>query len=301
MMTRGKRRKVLLAALVVLAAFAAMAGGCGNNAGNAGNYAETVADIADSFPIQAEPAGVNPQLIDSAGPYAILHTTAGDITILLYPRQAPKAVENFIALAKAGYYDKTLFHYAKRGELTQTGRPADAEKAETSIWEEPFADEFDNGLYHFKGAVGMAGDGNNNNLSQFYLLVQDTVPEDERIVPASFYMNELMAMRVGELNERSREAAPDEAELQQFEDDLNGEIQAIGTEGVPAEYRKKYEAAAQQYQTVGGAWSLDYHYTVFGQIVEGFNVAEAITQVKVEAATRKPKKDVVIESIEIRE
>lgn len=298
-MTRSKRRKVLLAAMAVMTAL--LAGSCGKKNENAGQYAETGPDIADSFPIQAEPAGDNPQLVHSKGPYAILHTTAGDITILLYPDQAPKAVENFITLAQEGYYDKTIFHYAKRGELTQTGRPSEAEKEEASIWDGPFEDEFDNGLYNFKGAVGMAGDGKNNNLSQFYLLVQDTVPDDERIVPASFYMNELMALRIGELNERSLESAPDEEELQKFEDDLNAEIQAIATEGVPEEYARKYEAAVQQYQTVGGVWSLDYNYTVFGQIVEGFNVAESITQVKVEAATRKPKKDVVIESIEIRE
>lgn len=298
-MNRLRRRKVLLAALAAMAVL--LTGGCGKKNENAGGYAETAPDIADSFPIQAEPAGVNPQLVHSEGPYAILHTTAGDITILLYPDQAPKAVENFVTLAREGYYDKTLFHYAKRGELTQTGRPSDEEKEETSIWDGPFEDEFDNGLYNFKGAVGMAGDGKNNNLSQFYLLVQDTVPDDERLVPASFYMNELMAMRIDELNERSLESAPDEEELQHFEDDLNAEIQAIATDGVPEEYGKKYAAAAQQYQTFGGAWSLDYNYMVFGQIVEGFNVAEAITQVKVEASTRKPKKDVVIESIEIRE
>lgn len=298
-MTRSKRWKVLLAALAVLTAL--LVGSCGKKHENAGQYAEAVPDIADSFPIQAEPAGVNPQLIHSEGPYAILHTTAGDIIILLYPDQAPKTVENFITLAREGYYDKSLFHYAKRGELAQTGKPVDEEKEETGIGDEPLANEFNNGLYHFKGAVGMVGDGENNNPGQFYLLVQDTIPDDERIVPANFYMNELMAMRVAELNERSLEAMPDAEELQQFEADLNAEIQAIATEGVPGEYEKKYEAAAQQYQTVGGAWSLDYHYTVFGQIVEGFNVAEAITQVKVEAATRKPKKDVVIESIEIRE
>ncbi|MGL6199571.1 MAG: peptidylprolyl isomerase [Lacrimispora sphenoides] len=44
---------------------------------------------------------------------------------------------------------------------------------------------------------------------------------------------------------------------------------------------------------------MDYGHTVFGQIVEGLNVAEAITQVKVSAEERKPKKDVVIESVEI--
>ena len=266
-----------------------------------GTYVEAEADIADSFPIQAEPAGDNPQLAESEGPYAILHTTAGDITILLYPEQAPKAVENFITLAKEGYYDGTLFHYAKRGELTQTGKPGKEEEEERSIYEDPFADEFHDDLHNFRGAVGMAGDGMNQNLSQFYLLVQNNLPEEEQVIPANFYMNELMRRKAEELNERNRKEPLSEEEIQKFETDLNEEIQAIATEGVPEADRKKYQPAIEQYQNIGGAWSLDYKYTVFGQITKGLNVAEAITQVKVEAATRQPRKDVVIENIEILE
>ena len=266
-----------------------------------GTYVEAEADIADRFPIQAEPAGDNPQLAESEGAYAILHTTAGDITILLYPKQAPKAVENFITLAKEGYYDGTLFHYAKRGELTQTGKPGKEEEEERSIYDGPFVDEFHDGLHHFPGAVGMAGDGMNQNLSQFYLLVQNTLPKEEEVLLANFYMNELIRIKAEELNERNRRESLSEEDIKQFETDLNEKIQAIATEGVPEAYQEKYRPAIDQYQNTGGAWSLDYKYTVFGQITEGLNVAEAITGVKVEAATRKPKKDVVIESIEILE
>lgn len=267
------------------------------------SYAEISQDIADSFPIQAEPEE-NPQLVESDGPYAILHTTAGDVTILLYPEQAPKAVENFIGLAKEGYYNGSLFYYAKRGELTQGGKPGDPEAEEKSIWGDPFEDEVDNGLYHFKGAVAMAGDGGNTrniNLSQFYLLVRGEIPEDDRIVPANCYMNDLMNTRLKDLEELSKEKELSKEEIQKFEEDLNVEIQAIATDGIPSEYEAKYAPVGAQYSQVGGAWGLDYGHTVFGQIVQGLNVAEAITQVKVSAEERKPKKDVVIESVEIIE
>jgi len=302
--------------------------GCGNKQAE---YAEVVnTDIADSFPLAAEPVAENPQLAESDGPYAILHTTAGDITIVLYPEQAPKAVENFIGLAKSGYYDGTLFHYVKRDEFVQTGKPGgrqteaaatevsateaatvaiatDAEAAETiqpeetSIWDYPFEDEFDEGLHNFYGAVGMAGDGYNKNLSQFYLLVSTDKETNEAVIPANLYMNELVRLRTDELNELGRDHVLSETEIKEFETNLNAEIQAIQTDGIPAEYAAKYEPVIERYNTFGGIWNLDYQYTVFGQIVEGLNVAEAISQVKVDASNRKPKKDVVIESIEIVE
>lgn len=215
-------------------------------------YVEPQKDIADSFPIAAEAAGENPQLVLSAGPHAVLHTTAGDITILLYPKQAPKAVENFITLAEEGYYDGSLFYYTKRDELTQTGIPrqdsADENlmEEERSIWDAPFEDEFDDGLHNFQGAVGMAHDGMNQNRSQFYLLVQNTIPEEEQVISASFYMNELVRMRTAELNEQNLKATMSDAEIAAFESELNEEIQRIATDGIPDEYRKRYEPAVEQ-------------------------------------------------------
>lgn len=280
-------------------------------------YAE-VQDIADSFPLEAESASENPQQAFSDGPYAIVHTTAGDVTILLYPEQAPKAVENFIGLAKEGYYDGSSFYYAKRDELVQGGRPAaldeyvtteaaqkgepaPEEAKERSIWDKTFEDEFDDGLHHYPGAVGMAGavNGENQNLSQFYFLVQDTKAEDERVIPANLYMNELMRRSFHELNEWGKEKELSEADIKEFEDNLNAQIQSISTDGIPEEYAKKYEPILETYRRLGGAWSLDYKYTVFGQIIKGYNVAKAMTEVKVDAASRKPKKDILINSIEI--
>lgn len=294
-MRRTKRR---IARIIILAGIAALLmAGCSKKK----DYVEASADIADSFPIKAVSAGENPQMVSSSGPYAILHTTAGDVTILLYPEQAPKAVENFIGLAREGYYDGSLFFFVKRDQLSQVGKPASAEVEETSIWGEPFEDQIENGLYNFKGAVGMADMGKHDNLSQFYLLVDGTIPNDDRIIPASMYMHEVVVKWQAVLEERMLTATLSDAELEQFELDVNEEVQSIATKWMPAEAEARFRPVKEQYEKFGGSWALDYNYTVFGQIVEGLNVAEAITQVKVEAATRQPKKDVVIESIEIRE
>ncbi len=304
---RNARLAAGMAAAAVLAA-SALLGGCGR--GERGDYAEARKDIADQFPIQAEAAGENPQLAASDGPYAVLHTTAGDITILLYEKEAPETVKNFVALAREGYYDGSLFFYVKKGELAQTGKPAVKEETnpsggpvksgeERSSTGSPIPDEFHDGLHNFPGAVGMAGLGEDQNLSQFYFTVSQEKPEDDRVVSASFYVNELMRQATEELNRRGKEAALSEEEVRAFEEELNRKIQSINTEGIPEEYSKRYQPAVEQYRKTGGIWGLDYKQTVFGQIVEGLNVAEAITQVKVNAADRSPRKEILIQSIEI--
>lgn len=276
---------------------------CGCTAKNR-DYVEVEPDIAERFPIEAEPVLENPQLAESDGPYALLHTTAGDIKMLLYPKQAPKAVENFITLAKEGYYDNTKIFYVKKDQIFQAGRPAagtDGTVEEKSSFGEAFEDEFDDGIHNFAGAVGMAGNGMNQNLSQFYVVTGDRKPENEKEISANFYMNELIRESAAELNQRNSEAEMSEEEVQAFEAELNAKIQAIATDGVPEAYMERYQPAVEQYLKTGGAWSLDYKQTVFGQIVEGLNVAEAVTQVKVDPADRSPKKEIWIQSIEILE
>lgn len=289
---RTVSQAVVLAGVLILAA--ACLGGCKEK----GEYAEAEADVADTFPLEAQDAGENPQLISSDGPYALVHTTAGDITILLYEEEAPKAVENFIRLAEEGYYDGSPFSYVKKDELAQTGAPSDSGE-ERSSFGEPFEDEFSDSLHNFPGAVGMAGDGIDQNLSQFYMTVSREKPEDERVVSASMYINELLRQTQETLDQSQGETKMTEEEVQALEDELNARIQAINTEGIPTEYLERYQPAVSRYLEYGGKWGLDYKQTVFGQIVKGLNVAEAITKVKVNAEDRSPQQDIFIESIEI--
>lgn len=57
------------------------------------------------------------------GPVAIMETTAGAMTIQLFPDQAPKTVENFVKLAQAHYYDGVIFHRVIPDFMIQGGDP----------------------------------------------------------------------------------------------------------------------------------------------------------------------------------
>jgi len=58
-----------------------------------------------------------------AAPRAIIHTTAGDLTLEFWPDVAPKTVENFLKLAKEGFYNGTAFHRIIKGFMIQGGCP----------------------------------------------------------------------------------------------------------------------------------------------------------------------------------
>jgi len=57
------------------------------------------------------------------GPKATLKTKFGDMDIVFFPEKAPKHVENFIALAKSGFYNGTIFHRVIPGFMIQGGDP----------------------------------------------------------------------------------------------------------------------------------------------------------------------------------
>ncbi|CAO3607025.1 unnamed protein product [Mucor hiemalis] len=72
----------------------------------------------------------------------ILHTTAGDIEIELWGKEAPRATRNFIQLCLEGYYDGTIFHRIVPDFLVQGGDPTGTGQGGESIYDEGFPDEF---------------------------------------------------------------------------------------------------------------------------------------------------------------
>lgn len=99
----------------------------------------------------------------------ILKTTKGDITINLYPDDAPKTVKNFVTLGKRGYYTNTFFHRIIKDFVIQGGDPTGTGRGGESIFGVKFPDEINNHKI-VKGTVAMANAGPATNGSQFFIV-----------------------------------------------------------------------------------------------------------------------------------
>ncbi|KAM9694216.1 spliceosome-associated protein CWC27 homolog [Trichechus inunguis] len=99
----------------------------------------------------------------------LLKTTAGDIDIELWSKEAPKACRNFIQLCLEAYYDNTIFHRVVPGFIIQGGDPTGTGTGGDSIYGAPFKDEFHSRLrFNRRGLVAMANAGPHDNGSQFF-------------------------------------------------------------------------------------------------------------------------------------
>ncbi|WP_018659956.1 peptidylprolyl isomerase [Allofustis seminis] len=119
-----------------------------------------------------------PQLNEDLKPTLTICTTLGDISIALFEEQAPKAVENFMTLAKKGYYDGVIFHRVIPDFMIQGGDPTGTGRGGESIWGQAFEDEFSRELFNLKGALSMANAGPHTNGSQFFIVTAPFVPVD---------------------------------------------------------------------------------------------------------------------------
>jgi peptidyl-prolyl cis-trans isomerase-like 2 len=113
--------------------------------------------------------------------YARMQTNHGEINIELYPEFAPKAVWNFIQLAKGGHYRDLIFHRNIRNFMIQGGDPTGTGRGGTSIWGKNFADEIEGPLtFDSRGILAMANKGKNTNSSQFFIIYRPTKHLDRK-------------------------------------------------------------------------------------------------------------------------
>jgi len=98
---------------------------------------------------------------------ATIKTNRGTIELELYPEHAPKTVNNFVFLAKQGFYDGIPFHRVisdfmiQGGDPTGTGAGGPGYRFEDEVSKNP--------LTHEKGVISMANAGPNTNGSQFFI------------------------------------------------------------------------------------------------------------------------------------
>ena len=102
-------------------------------------------------------------------PSATLHTNHGAIELELYPDDAPKTVENFLKLARDGFYDGVIFHRVIPDFMIQGGDPTGTGTGGPGY---QFEDEF-NDHKVVRGALAMANAGPNTNGSQFFIVTTE--------------------------------------------------------------------------------------------------------------------------------
>jgi peptidyl-prolyl cis-trans isomerase B (cyclophilin B) len=98
---------------------------------------------------------------------AVIETGKGSIEIELFPEHAPKTVNNFVFLARDGFYDGVVFHRVIADFMIQGGDPTGSGRGGPGY---RFEDEFEgNPLRHERGVISMANAGPGTNGSQFFI------------------------------------------------------------------------------------------------------------------------------------
>lgn len=231
---------------------------------------------------------------------AILHTSMGDITWRFFPENAPKAVENFITLAKEGKYDNTIFHRVYKDFMIQGG---DYENGDgtggTSAFGSAFEDEFADTLYNIRGSVAMANSGANTNGSQFFINQSSSFSRDSISDYADMY-----AMYENYYNQYVASYGDQFTAMYPTVDAFitaNGGIYPL-KHAITEDVYKLYEANGGNIHLDGALRATGGH-TVFAQVIDGMDVVDAINEVEVEENSSgelsKPVTDVVLESVEI--
>ncbi len=130
-----------------------------------------VSDAADKAPV--------PKVETAKGPRAIIKTKFGEIELKLFPDLAPKHVENFIKLAKEGFYNGTIFHRVIPGFMIQGGDPNTKDSLKKDSYGQggpgyTVKAEFSD-TPHKRGIVSMARANDPDTAgSQFFIVVEDS-------------------------------------------------------------------------------------------------------------------------------
>ncbi len=137
-------------------------------------FASSSSDVA----VSASSSTTNTLNQDKKIMNATFQTSKGEFTIEFFSDITPKTVENFVTLAKAGFYDGIKFHRVIEGFMIQGGDPLTKDDSMKPRWGTggpgyTFADEITSQNNNEEGTVSMANAGPNTNGSQFFINVKD--------------------------------------------------------------------------------------------------------------------------------
>ncbi|MCX2746023.1 peptidylprolyl isomerase [Mangrovivirga sp. M17] len=252
-------------------------------------------------------------LSEEENPIVVMHTEMGDMTFILFD-ETEKHRENFVKLAKEGFYDKTSFHRIISGEMVQGGDPNTKDE-----------DRFNDGMggpgyklpaeifpeiIHRKGALVSAriiGKDREEKLahgSQFFIVYGkkwdnnklDSLATARTREQQDYYIAKFLGDSVNtEIRDR----------LIELSNNRNASRFKSVTDSIREEVISQYDLkpikysteARTVYETYGGMPEWDGDFTIFGQLIDGFDTFEKIMNAKT-GPNGKPEEDLVI-SVEV--
>ncbi|MCM1022034.1 MAG: peptidylprolyl isomerase [Muribaculaceae bacterium] len=248
---------------------------------------------------------------DSGDVIVNIATTEGNIKVRLFG-DTPKHRDNFLKLAREGYYDGVLFHRVINEFMIQTGDP-DSKNA-------PMGKHLGAGgpgytldaefvypkHFHKRGALAAARQGDAVNPekrssgSQFYIVTGKAYSAEELAqmemqlenMKKQGIFRRLVAQKQDTI--RTMQAMQDRAGL----DKLQTELIAITESEYAKNPSKLTPEQLEAYSSVGGTPHLDGDYTVFGQVIEGMDVIEKIEKAKTDSHDR-PAADIKIINVTV--
>lgn len=237
---------------------------------------------------------------------AKISTQLGDIVVRLYD-ETPAHRDNFIKLAKEGFYDGTIFHRVIKEFMIQGGDPDSKGAAKGKMLGAgdvgyTIPAEFNPSLFHKRGALAAARQGDNVNPEkrssgcQFYIVwgkkytdgQMGQLAKQMKMQAEQQVFNSLVMEHKAEVMDMRRRR--DQAGLSALQDELVAQTEAIVKEkglGIMSEEQK------QIYTTIGGTPFLDGQYTVYGEVESGLDVVGDI-QESVTDGNDRPIEDIVM-------
>ena len=241
-----------------------------------------------------------------------IETTLGDIIVRLYD-ETPLHRDNFLKLAKEGYYDGTIFHRVIANFMIQGGDPDSRNPKPNASYGTGGPDytieaEIKPELIHKRGALAAARQGDEVNPerrssgSQFYICWGQVYKEgqlgqlsrqlQQQAEQQTF--NSLVAQNRKKIMDMRKNR--DQEGLMELQNDLIAQTKAIMAQTTCG----LSDLQRQTYSTIGGVPHLDGQYTVFGEVTEGLDVVEKIQQTKTGRADR-PAEDIAMISVQVIE
>ena len=278
-------KRILLSA-VLSAGMLISSAGCSGKSGNSGNIGDITFADGDKIAV-------------------IEIKDYGTMKAKLFPDIAPVGVENFIKLAESGYYNGLKIHRVVKDNVIQggslygdgTGGSAaytgdDSTASDSTSAATTFPVEVNENARNFYGALGYVADQYGQNAVQFYI-INNKEPQNILDTDASKVQSEADAL-ASEAAEATWEASSSKAKVNSYQQSYYSNNAKMLT---------SKNNAGLKYAQVGGIYAYDGAYTVFGQVYEGLDVLDKISEVNVttnaQGEKSMPITDIVISSVTI--